>query len=213
MLKILLQLIQVVLQFLMTNKKQPVIEQPDMDEEENDPKEENEEEQDYNIKIQQIKKPEFEILSHPSPNFKKYNKKVNEIIVLHHTAGASLHGDLAWMCNPESKVSAHYLLGRDGSIIQLVNDNDVAWHAGKSYYEGKDNVNLFSIGIELQGNTCLHKLTKFQYDSLVWLVKQLMVKYNIPAGKVVDHRFIAPGRKLDLDPKNFDWEQFYTDIE
>jgi len=72
-----------------------------------------------------------------------------EIIVLHYTAGGSLDGAVAWFQNPASSVSAHLVIGRDGSVVQCVPFNRRAWHAGASSYRGRPGVNGFSIGIEL----------------------------------------------------------------
>ncbi len=71
-----------------------------------------------------------------------------EIIVLHYTAGGSLDGAVAWFQNPASSVSAHLVIGRDGSVVQCVPFNRRAWHAGASSYRGRPGVNGFSTGIE-----------------------------------------------------------------
>lgn len=70
-------------------------------------------------------------------------------IVMHYTAGWSAEGSISWLTNKKSKVSAHLVIGRDGSITQLVPFNRKAWHAGPSAYEGFRNLNTYSIGIEL----------------------------------------------------------------
>lgn len=148
-----------------------------------------------------------------SPNYRIKKDKKNTAIILHHTASFNFNGELAWMQDPTAKVSAHYLIGRDGKIAQLVKDEHVAYHAGHSELDGKKYVNNFSIGIELTGDTTKKPLTEEQWDSMVWLVKKLMKKHDIDAARVVDHRYIAPDRKVDLDPKNFDWERFYKELE
>lgn len=147
-----------------------------------------------------------------SPNYSIRSNREISAIVLHHTASWNFEGTLDWMCQPEAKVSAHYCISRQGEIVQLVLDQHVAWHAGKSSLEGRPHVNNFSIGIELLGNTCEKPLTEKQWNSMVWLVKRLMLKHNISAYRVVDHRKISPGRKIDLDPINFDWLAFYEEI-
>ena len=147
-----------------------------------------------------------------SPNFTAMRSKTNTAIVLHHTASFNTKGDLRWMCNSEAKASAHYLIGLKGEIYQMVKDSDMAWHAGKSSLDGQRHVNSFSLGIEMTGNTCEKPFTPEQWESMIWLVKKLMDDYNIPAHRVVDHRKVAPGRKVDLDPKNFDWLAFAEEI-
>ena len=72
-----------------------------------------------------------------------------EYLVMHYTAGSSAEGSIAWLRNPAAKASAHLVIGRDGRITQLVPFNRVAWHAGQSQWAGRDGLNGFSIGIEL----------------------------------------------------------------
>lgn len=72
-----------------------------------------------------------------------------EYIVIHYTAGANAKGAVGWLCNPASKVSAHLVIGRDGSVTQLVPFDRIAWHAGVSQWEGRSGLNAYSIGIEL----------------------------------------------------------------
>lgn len=151
----------------------------------------------------------------PSSNYKHGFNKKNTAIVLHHTGSFNFKGDVDWMCNIQSGVSAHYCIGLEGQIVQLVQDGEIAWHAGESILDGERWVNTYSIGIECTGDTTQKAFTEPQYKALVWLVKQLMAKYGIDGAKVVSHREICvpPGRKLDLDSANFDWIQFHKDIE
>lgn len=83
-----------------------------------------------------------------SPNYNQRNKAI-DAIVIHFTSSGNLEGTIAWFQNPAAKASAHYVIDRDGSIVQMVKDEDRAWHAGKSSLYGRNNVNDFSIGIEL----------------------------------------------------------------
>lgn len=101
----------------------------------------------------------------------------------------------------EYGVSAHYLIGRDGTIYRLVEDKNIAWHAGVSKVpDGRTGVNGFSIGIEVV-NTKSDKFTADQYSALNKLIGQLKEKYDIKY--VLGHNQIAPGRKDD--PWNIDW--------
>lgn len=172
-----------------------------------------EEKQDYDAHIEEEHSKDFPIDFKQSPNYKKGINKKNEVIVLHHTAGKSFKSDLNWMLDPAAKVSAHYLIGPKGEITQLVEDQNIAWHAGKSEWKGQPNVNAFSIGVECTGDTTKAPFTDDQFEALVFLTKKLMKKYDIDAEDVVSHREISPGRKVDLDPKHFDWERFYTLIQ
>ena len=82
-----------------------------------------------------------------SPN--RGGSMVPEVLVMHYTAGSSAESAIAWLCNPAAKASAHLVIGRDGGIAQLVPFNRVAWHAGQSRWAGRNSLNAFSIGIEL----------------------------------------------------------------
>jgi len=100
-------------------------------------------------------------------------------------------------------VSAHYLIGRTGTIYRLVEDKNIAYHAGVSKMpDGRSNANDFSIGIEIM-NTEKAQFTKAQYDAVNDLIAYLKEKY--PIKSVVGHGDIAPGRKTD--PWNFDWKK------
>lgn len=70
-------------------------------------------------------------------------------LVMHYTAGASAESSIAWLTNPDAKASAHLVIGRDGSITQLVNFDRKAWHAGRSHWRDVSGLNGHSIGIEL----------------------------------------------------------------
>lgn len=92
----------------------------------------------------------------PSPNIG--GRMEPQLIVLHETAGRLAHGNSAdWLCNPRAKVSAHFTVERDGSIIQLVDCDRVAWHAGASEYQGRANCNGYAIGIEIVGPGALRR--------------------------------------------------------
>lgn len=101
-------------------------------------------------------------------------------------------------------VSAHFFVRRDGSIIQFVSTDARAWHAGVSHFEGRDNCNDFSIGIEVEGTDQL-PFADAQYDVLPWLVHGLLQAYpRLAPARIVGHSDIAPGRKTDPGPA-FDW--------
>ncbi|WP_042302534.1 1,6-anhydro-N-acetylmuramyl-L-alanine amidase AmpD [Paraburkholderia kururiensis] len=99
------------------------------------------------------------------------------------------------------RVSAHFLIHRDGSLEQYVSCDQRAWHAGLSNFFGRERCNDFSIGIELEG-TDATPFEPAQYDTLVALVKALAAHYPIAA--LAGHSDIAPGRKTDPGP-HFDW--------
>jgi N-acetyl-anhydromuramoyl-L-alanine amidase len=99
------------------------------------------------------------------------------------------------------KVSAHFLVRRDGSLLQFVQCAHRAWHAGVSAWRGRPRCNDFSIGIELEGSDRI-PYTARQYAMLARLVRALRRRY--PIEDVVGHSDIAPGRKTDPGPA-FDW--------
>lgn len=149
-------------------------------------------------------KPTIEFLQ--SPNSRHPSKpRAITAIVIHYTGSLNIEGTIAWFKDRVSKVSAHYVVGLDGRVVQMVKDEDVAWHAGASAMRPdlpKDNprreerVNEFSIGIELVG-THDSGFTDLQLASLYALLEVLITHYRIPPERVVGHSTIAPGRKID----------------
>ncbi len=101
------------------------------------------------------------------------------------------------------RVSAHFLIRRDGELIQLVSCRERAWHAGLSAWKGRQGCNDFSLGIELEGCDEL-PFEDAQYACLLALVGRLCAGYPIDA--VVGHSDISPGRKTDPGPC-FDWRR------
>ncbi len=83
------------------------------------------------------------------PNFQADRKtQAIEYLVMHYTAGTSAQAAVNWFKNPNAKVSAHLIIGRDGSVVQLVPFDTVAWHCGDSSWADRNHINHFSIGIE-----------------------------------------------------------------
>lgn len=143
----------------------------------------------------------------PSPNFKAVQKRRIACVVIHATATKGLQGPIEWLCSPISKVSAHYLIGLEGTLIQMVSEKNIAWHAGESCWKGKEGVNTFSVGIELVNpNDGIFPYPEVQLAQAVALCREICRDYNIKAEDVVGHADIAPGRKTD--PANFPWVEF-----
>ena len=114
------------------------------------------------------------------------------------------------LTNPKSKVSCHYLIDRNGKVIKLVEDIKTAWHAGKSKWKYFNNLNEYSIGIEIQNKGHFIKyqnFTKKQIFSLIKLITKLKKKYRIKKENVLGHSDISPLRKLDPGEK-FPWKIF-----
>ncbi len=106
------------------------------------------------------------------------------------------------------RVSAHFLIRRDGECTQFVSCDRRAWHAGESSWRGRSNCNDFSIGIELEGLEG-RSFEAAQYDSLVRLLEQIGGPY--PLAAVAGHEHVAPGRKLDPGP-GFDWPRLGREL-
>lgn len=110
------------------------------------------------------------------------------------------------------QVSAHLLIRRDGALVQFVSLLDRAWHAGRSCFEGQEECNDFSIGIELEGTDDTPYTTE-QYRMLAKVADLIMTAWpDITANRITGHCDIAPGRKSDPGPA-FDWRNFRSALE
>jgi N-acetyl-anhydromuramoyl-L-alanine amidase len=107
------------------------------------------------------------------------------------------------------KVSSHFLIRRDGEIVQFVPCRQRAWHAGASSWQGRSRCNDFSIGIELEGSDYV-PFTDRQYAALARLTRRLQRVY--PIRSIAGHADIAPGRKTDPGPY-FDWPRYRAVIK
>ena len=144
-----------------------------------------------------------------SPNYSKKTRKLDKIkfLIIHYTGMQSVRASILRLTNLRSKVSCHYLINRNGNIVQMVQDENVAWHAGKSKWKNFKNLNNTSIGIELVNKG--HELgyqnfPKKQVRSLIKLIFVLKKKYKIKASNILGHSDIAPIRKIDPG-ENFPW--------
>ena len=112
------------------------------------------------------------------------------------------------LINKNSKVSSHYFIKRDGTIINMVPEKFIAWHAGLSCWKSHKNLNNKSIGIEIQNSGHMNKYEGFsikQIKSLLLLTKILKKTYNIKSKNFLGHSDIAPNRKMDPGEK-FPWK-------
>jgi AmpD protein len=108
------------------------------------------------------------------------------------------------------RVAAHCLIRRDGEIVQYVPFDKRAWHAGLSCWQGRENCNDFSIGIELEGTDTL-PYTDAQYQTLQAITRLLLQYYPITPARITGHSDIAPQRKTDPGPA-FDWARFLSGL-
>lgn len=141
-------------------------------------------------------------LWHPSPNFgARREGQRPSLIVLHYTAMQSAEKARDWLCNEEAQVSAHYVLARDGTVWQLVEEDQRAWHAGAGEWRGQGDVNSRSIGIEI-ANTGAEPFPEPQMAALEALIARIKARWEI--AEVIGHSDLAIGRKIDPGP-HFDW--------
>ena len=145
-----------------------------------------------------------------SLNFDKVERSPKGIVyvIFHYTGMVSEKKAIERLANKSSKVSCHYFIKRDGTIINMVPDKFVAWHAGLSCWKSHKNLNSRSIGIEIQNSGHTNKYEKFstkQIKSLLSLSKILKKKYNIKSKNFLGHSDIAPNRKKDPGEK-FPWK-------
>jgi N-acetylmuramoyl-L-alanine amidase len=152
------------------------------------------------------------LLSAPSPNFDQ-RRGPPDMIVLHYTGMQSGEAALARLCDPEAKVSAHYLIEEDGRVFQLVPEERRAWHAGVSFWKGERDVNAVSVGIELvnPGHDFGYRdFPAVQIDALIGLLDAVRSRWTIPNGRILGHSDVAPERKIDPGER-FPWKRLAED--
>ena len=140
-----------------------------------------------------------EIIDTPSPNFDERTTPIS-MIVLHYTGMQDAASAIAWLANPESKVSAHYVVTEDGQVVRMVSEEKRAWHAGRSHWRGVTDVNSASIGIEIVNPGHEFGYRPFpdeQIEALIPLMQGIKERHGITRGNIVGHSDIAPARKQD----------------
>jgi len=147
-----------------------------------------------------------------SPNYIYCNQRRNiQSVIIHYTGMRSLQSAVERLISKKYEVSSHYLISRTGKIIQLVKDNNIAWHAGKSNWFNFKNLNKNSIGIELENKGHQYGYQNFsskQIGQLIKIIKILKKKYKIKNINITGHSDIAPNRKTDPGEK-FPWKKLY----
>lgn len=137
-----------------------------------------------------------------SPN---HNERRPNFVILHDTSNDNAARALNTLTDPQREVSAHYLIGRDGMLYQLVDENRRAWHAGASYWGGSTDLNSASIGIELD-NDGSEPYAEVQVVRLLGLLQEIQARHRIPSANFLGHGDVAPRRKVDPGP-HFPWER------
>lgn len=147
-----------------------------------------------------------DVIVHPSPNCGPRRDGLRpHLIVLHYTAMSGAEAALERLCDPGAEVSAHYLIGGDGRLWQMVDEDRRAWHAGAGSWGGLDDINSRSIGIELD-NDGTHPFAEPQMAALEVLLPGIMARWDIAPEGVIAHSDMAPERKSDPGPR-FDWQR------
>ena len=146
-----------------------------------------------------------------SPNYSRNSrpKKSIKFIIIHYTGMQSEIESINRLINKNSKVSCHYLINRKGTIMQMVKENKIAWHAGVSKWKNIKNLNKNSIGIELinKGHFFGYEnYSNLQINSLIKLCSKLKKRYKIQKENFLGHSDIAPYRKIDPGEK-FPWKK------
>ena len=136
-----------------------------------------------------------------------------DMLVLHYTGMESAEGACAWLCNPHSKVSCHYLIDETGVITQMVDEEMRAWHAGQSSWQGETDINSRSIGIEIHnpGHTLGYRdFPEPQMAAVAALARDIAERHAIAPRNVLAHSDVAPTRKIDPGEK-FDWRRLFRE--
>ena len=146
----------------------------------------------------------MQIITHKkSPNFTEAAiQREIRFIILHYT-DMEFEPALEKLCDENASVSSHYLIRDDGVIYHLVDDEKIAWHAGRSQWRDIVELNSCSIGIEID-NSGEEEFTAQQMESCVKLCKDLQAKYGVESHNIIGHSDIAPDRKIDPGIF-FDW--------
>jgi N-acetylmuramoyl-L-alanine amidase len=138
-------------------------------------------------------------IDRPSPNHDARPGAIS-MIVLHYTGMESAEAAIDRLCDPKAKVSCHYLVTEEGTVLRMVPEERRAWHCGHSYWRGQNGINDCSIGIELV-NPGHHlgycNFPDAQLEALIPLLSDIKERHGITRGNIVGHSDIAPVRKRD----------------
>ncbi|QDH74136.1 N-acetylmuramoyl-L-alanine amidase [Brevundimonas sp. M20] len=143
-----------------------------------------------------------------SPNFDA-RRGPPDMLVLHYTGMQTAEAAVARLCDPEAKVSAHYVVDEDGSILRLVAEARRAWHAGRGVWLGETDCNAASIGIEIvnPGHEFGYRdFPEAQIASVISLITDIRTRWTIPDARIIGHSDLAPERKQDPGER-FPWKR------
>ena len=140
-----------------------------------------------------------QIIAAPSPNFNE-RRAPPDMLVLHYTGMQTGEAALARLRDAEAQVSAHYLIEEDGRIFGLVPEERRAWHAGRGVWQGEDDCNAASIGIEIvnPGHEFGYRpFPEAQVRAVIALAADIRTRWSIPDARIIAHSDLAPERKQD----------------
>ncbi|MHA3840058.1 N-acetylmuramoyl-L-alanine amidase [Sphingomonas aestuarii] len=141
----------------------------------------------------------MQVIDAPSPNFDDRSLPIS-MIVLHYTGMETGEAAIERLRDPAARVSSHYLVAEDGTVLRLVEEDKRAWHAGRSHWRGVKDINSASVGIEIVNPGHEWGYRPFpdeQVAAVIRLVHDIKDRYDITRGNVVGHSDIAPARKQD----------------
>lgn len=153
------------------------------------------------------------MIERPSPHQSPRDGHSPQMIVIHGDAGRTDEGTASWIESPDSGVSYHYLVGREGDIYRFVDESEKAWHAGRSQWGSltvDGSVNPTSVGVAFANDgTGDEMYTEHQYRAGAKLCAEICERYSIPVHLIRGHHEVSPGRKTD--PWDwFDWRRFFA---
>jgi N-acetylmuramoyl-L-alanine amidase len=157
-------------------------------------------------------KPDSPVVSRvvPSPNHdERIGVAAPDILLLHYTGMPTAQSALDRLCAREAKVSCHYFVEEDGTVLQLVAEAERAWHAGASFWERGNDINSRSIGVEIVNPGHEHGYRDFpsrQITELIVLLRDIVARHAIRADRVLGHSDVAPARKDDPGER-FPWRR------
>ena len=141
----------------------------------------------------------MQVIDAPSPNFDDRSLPIT-MIVLHYTGMQTGDAAIERLRDPAAKVSSHYLVAEDGTIVRMVDEDKRAWHAGRSHWRGVTDINSASVGIEIVNPGHEFGYRPFpdeQIAAVIRLVHEIKDRHAVTRGNVVGHSDIAPARKQD----------------
>ena len=148
----------------------------------------------------------------PSPNHSPRNAPVTAI-VLHCDAAAKVESSLDWIRRPESAVSYHVLIDRNGTVYAVVNPDRKAWHAGKSEFMGAGDCNRFAVGVSLANRNDGEAFPDEQLDAAVEVCALICQHYAIPVERITTHALVATPAGRKTDPKGLNLAEFQARVE